>query len=98
VRFVGVDAGVLPSSSSARQVDDVLRAQFAPGLDAPLHLAVRSPAVVRKIERLPHVLGVTRPERVGAQLWSVDVIPDAPAMSNQTKALVRVLRVFLGVS
>jgi uncharacterized membrane protein YdfJ with MMPL/SSD domain len=97
VRFVGVDAGVLPSSSSARQVDDVLRTQFAPGLDAPLHLAVRSLSVVPAIRRLPHVVAVARPERLGAQLWSVDVIPDAPAMSNQTKALVREARRLPGV-
>jgi uncharacterized membrane protein YdfJ with MMPL/SSD domain len=98
VRFVGVDAGVLPSSSSARQVDDVLRTQFAPGLDAPLHLAVRSPAVVSEIQRLPDVVRVTRPERLGPQLWSVDVIPDAPAMSDQTKALVREVRRVPGVA
>jgi uncharacterized membrane protein YdfJ with MMPL/SSD domain len=98
VRFVGVDAGVLPSSSSARQVDDVLRTQFAPGLDAPLHLAVRSPAVVSEIQRLPHVVRVTRPERLAPQLWSVDVIPDAPAMSDQTKALVRKVRRLPGVA
>jgi RND superfamily putative drug exporter len=98
VRFIGVNAGVLPSSSSARQVDDVLRTQFAPGLDAPLHLAVRSPGVVTKLQRLPHVLGVTRPERLGPQLWAIDVIPDAPAMSNQTKALVREVRRLPGVA
>jgi uncharacterized membrane protein YdfJ with MMPL/SSD domain len=97
VRFIGVDASVLPSSSSARQVDDVLRTQFAPGLDAPLHLAVRSPAVVSMLQRLPHVLTVTRPQRLSPQLWSVDVIPDAPAMSDQTKALVRAVRQLPGV-
>jgi RND superfamily putative drug exporter len=98
VRFIGVNAGVLPSSSSARQVDDVLRTQFAPGLDAPLHLAVRSPDVVTKLQQLPHVLGVTRPERLGPELWAIDVIPDAPAMSNQTKALVREVRRLPGVA
>ena len=97
VRFIGVDAGVLPSSSSARQVDDVLHAQFAPGLDAPLHLAVRSLKVLPTIERLPHVLAVAKPERLGPHLWSVDVIPDAPAMSAQTKALVREVRRLPGV-
>jgi uncharacterized membrane protein YdfJ with MMPL/SSD domain len=97
VRFVGVDASVLPSSSSARQVDDVLRAQFAPGLDAPLHLAVRSPAVVPRLRRLPQVVAVLPPERLGPRLWSVDVIPDAPAMSDQTKALVRAVRRLPGV-
>ena len=98
VRFIGVDATVLPSSSSARQVDDVLRTQFAPGLDAPLHLAVRSLSVVPVIRHLPHVLAVARPERLGPQLWSVDVIPDAPAMSNETKALVREVRRLPGVT
>ena len=97
VRFIGIDAGVLPSSSSARQVDDVLHAQFAPGLDAPLHLAVHSLQVVPTIRRLRHVLAVAPPERLGPQLWSVDVIPDAPAMSAQTKALVREVRRLPGV-
>jgi uncharacterized membrane protein YdfJ with MMPL/SSD domain len=97
VRFIGVDAGVLPSSSSARQVDDVLHAQFAAGLDAPLHLAVRSLNVVPTIQHLPHVLAVAKPQRLGAHLWSVDVIPDAPAMSNQTKELVREVRRLPGV-
>ena len=31
IKFLPVDAGVLPTSASARQVDDVLRTQFAPG-------------------------------------------------------------------
>jgi uncharacterized membrane protein YdfJ with MMPL/SSD domain len=97
VRFVGVDATVLPSSSSARQVEDVLRSRFAPGLDSPLHLAVRSLDVVPRIRRLPGVLTVAPPERVGPRLWSVDVIPRAPAMNTQTKELVRKVRALPGV-
>jgi uncharacterized membrane protein YdfJ with MMPL/SSD domain len=95
VRFIGVDATVLPSSSSARRADDALRTQFAPGLDAPFHLAVRSasPAsTVAAVRRLPGVAAVAPPERLGARLWSVDVIPQAPAMTAQTKALVREVR------
>jgi uncharacterized membrane protein YdfJ with MMPL/SSD domain len=97
VRFIGVDATVLPPSSSARQAEDVLRARFPPGLDSPLHLAVRSPDVVRQIRRLPDVLAVATPQRVGPRLWSVDVIPRAPAMSEQTKELVREVRRLPGV-
>jgi RND superfamily putative drug exporter len=96
-RFVGVDATVLPPSSSARQVEDVLRTKFAPGLDSPLHLAVRSLDVVPRIRRLPGVQAVATPERVGAHLWSVDVIPRAPAMSDRTKQLVRAVRRLPGV-
>jgi RND superfamily putative drug exporter len=98
VRFVGVDATVLPTSSSARQVDDLLRTRFAGGLDAPLHLALRSPAVVASIRRLPSVARVTRPERVAPRLWSVDVAPRGDAMSSGTKALVRSLRRLPGVA
>jgi RND superfamily putative drug exporter len=97
VRFVGVDATVLPSSSSARQVEDVLRAKFAPGLDSPLHLAVRSLAVVPRIRSLSGVLAVAQPQRIGPQLWAVDVIPRRPAMSPQTKQLVRDVRRVPGV-
>jgi RND superfamily putative drug exporter len=95
VRFIGVDATVLPSSSSARRADDALRTQFAPGIDAPLHLAVRAASptpVVAAIRRLPGVLAVAAPERLGVRLWSVDVIPRAPAMTGQTKRLVREVR------
>ena len=97
VRFIGVDATVLPPSSSARQVEDVLRARFAPGLDSPLHLAVRAPGVTAAIRRLPGVLAVERPVRIAPQLWSVDVIPRGRAMSAETKELVREARRLPGV-
>lgn len=101
VRFIGVDASVLPTSSSARQAEDALRTQFARGLDAPLHLAVRATSaarVVTAIRSLPGVLAVAPPERLGASLWAVDVIPHGPAMSSQTKDLVRAVRRLPGVT
>ena len=98
VRFVGVDATVLPPGSSARQVDDLLRTRFAAGLDAPLHLAVQSPAVVASIRRLPAAAHVTSPQRLAPRLWSVDVVPRDDAMSARTKELVRSLRRLPGVA
>ena len=98
VRFIGVDATVLPSSSSARKADDALRKHFAPGLDAPLHIAVRSPSVVPQLRRLPDVLGVSSPQHLGADLWSVEVIPRTGAMDAQTKDLVRAARALPGVA
>jgi RND superfamily putative drug exporter len=98
VRFVGVDATVLPASSSSRQVDDLLRTRFGPGLDSPVHLAVRSPAVVTSIRRLQSVARVTTPERLGPRLWSVDVVPSGDAMSSSAKELVRRLRRLPGVA
>ena len=40
VRFIGVDATVLPTSTSARRTTDTLTTSFAPGLDSPLHVAI----------------------------------------------------------
>ncbi|MFL5926362.1 MAG: MMPL family transporter [Gaiellaceae bacterium] len=98
VRFVGVDATVLPASSSARRVDDLLRTRFASGLDSPLHLAVRKPAVVASIRRLPAVARVAPPTRLAPRLWAVDVVPRDGAMSTATKELVRSLRRLPGVA
>ncbi|MFL5952949.1 MAG: MMPL family transporter [Gaiellaceae bacterium] len=98
VRFVAVDATVLPSSSSARKADDALHRFFAPGLDAPLHLAMRSPRVLPRIRRLPDVLAVSTPRRLGEHLWSVEVIPRTGAMESPTKDLVRAVRALPGVS
>ena len=44
VRFTGVDASVLPTSHSARVVDDALRAEFPVNRSAPVLVAVRAPA------------------------------------------------------
>jgi RND superfamily putative drug exporter len=96
VRFVGVDASVLPASSSARQVDDVLRARFAPGLDAQVHVVVSGASP--RLPRLPGIAAVAKPERIGPRLWSVDVVPRSGAMSEQTKRLVRSLRELPGVA
>jgi uncharacterized membrane protein YdfJ with MMPL/SSD domain len=98
VRFVGVDATVLPTSSSARRVDDTLRARFAPGLDAPLHLAVRDRRIVPSIREFPAVASVAAVQHVGPQLWAVDVVPRGGAMSASTKELVRALRRLPGVT
>jgi RND superfamily putative drug exporter len=98
VRFVGVDATVLPTSSSARQADDALHRWFAPGLDAPLHVAVTSPALARRFAALPDALAVSVPKRLAPHLWSVDVIPRTGATAAQTKDLVRTVRAIPGTS
>jgi putative drug exporter of the RND superfamily len=98
VRFVGVDATVLPASSSARQADDALRRLFAPGLNAPLHVAVTSPGLARRFSALPGALAVSTPTRLTARLWSVDVIPRGGATATQTKELVRSVRAIPGAS
>ncbi|HEY7266279.1 MAG TPA: MMPL family transporter [Solirubrobacterales bacterium] len=53
LKFTSVDAQVLPESASARQVDDVMRAEFPPFRDTPNLLLVEgaSPTSLRAIER-----------------------------------------------
>ena len=44
IKFTSVDASVLPTSASARQVNDALNAQFPPNRGAPLDVVVGAPA------------------------------------------------------
>jgi uncharacterized membrane protein YdfJ with MMPL/SSD domain len=53
LKFTSVDAQVLPDSASARQVDDVMRAEFPPFRDTPNLLLVEhaTPSALTAIER-----------------------------------------------
>jgi uncharacterized membrane protein YdfJ with MMPL/SSD domain len=53
IKFTSVDAQVLPESASARQVDDVMRAQFPPFHDTPNLVVVENatPSALETIER-----------------------------------------------
>ena len=44
VKFTSVDASALPTSASARQVNDALNTQFPPNRGAPLDVVVGAPA------------------------------------------------------
>ena len=76
VRFTGVDATVLPTSHSARVVDDALRAEFPVNRSAPVLVAVRAPAsagpeLAAYAERLRGVEGVAAvgaPARAGVDV------------------------------
>jgi uncharacterized membrane protein YdfJ with MMPL/SSD domain len=61
LKFTSVDAQVLPESASARQVDNVMRAQFPPFHDTPNLLLVENatPAALAAIDReVSHVNGI----------------------------------------
>jgi uncharacterized membrane protein YdfJ with MMPL/SSD domain len=101
IRFVGIDATVLPASASARQAEAALRAHFPAGADSPVHVAVRraSPApTLAALRRLPDVAAVAPPRRLAARLYEVEVVPRADAMSGSSKTLVRAIRRLPGVS
>ena len=91
VRFTGVDAKVLPKSASARQVEERLGVTQAEHVVGP-----RAAAAV--VAHMPGVARVTAPRKLGEALWTFDVTPAAPSMSDGAKDVVRRIRAMPGVS
>jgi uncharacterized membrane protein YdfJ with MMPL/SSD domain len=97
VKFTSVDAQVLPSSASARQVDDALRADFAPYRDTPITLAVngsreKAGRIASLAARTPGVAAVAQPRRLGDRNYAINVISKAEPLSGHSQQLVRDLR------
>src|SRR5919201_1435521 len=86
VKFTSLEAQVLPPSASARQVDDVLRAHFAPYRDTPITLAVKGgPQTAARIahtaSRMPGVAAVRQPRRLEDHNYVINVISTAAPLS-----------------
>jgi RND superfamily putative drug exporter len=99
IRFLPVNAGVLPATASARQVDDALRTEFPPGRTAPLEVVTGAPAgsaqlsaLGARIRTLPDVSAVAPAQPAGPDLSLLDVAPSAPTYSAATKRLVQAVR------
>ena len=110
VRFISVDARVLPSSTSARQVNDIVNRDFPPNRTNPLDLVVGLPAgsnAIQQLEatisRLPDVSAISPPQPAGPSMSQIAVAPVQGPLTDATKQLVhdvRALRVpyYLGVA
>ncbi len=101
ISFTSVDAQVLPESASARQVDDVLRAQFPPYRDTPVTLAVEGgPGEARRVARaaaaLPGAATATSPRELRGGAHVIHVISRAPPLDDRSQELVRDLRAVAG--
>jgi uncharacterized membrane protein YdfJ with MMPL/SSD domain len=98
IKFTSVDAQVLPTSASARQVDDAMRSDFPPFRDTPIRLAIEgggpkaTAAVVSEVGRQPGIAGVERPQRLTGGVTTVDAIARAPFNSGAAKSTVRRIR------
>jgi uncharacterized membrane protein YdfJ with MMPL/SSD domain len=97
INFTSVDAQVLPTSASARQVDDALRAEFPPFRDTPSTLAVSGGAtdaerVAEEAAELPGAADVAPPVGLEGDLYAVQVYSAAPPLDERSKDLVRDLR------
>jgi uncharacterized membrane protein YdfJ with MMPL/SSD domain len=97
INFTSVDAQVLPDSTSARQVDDTLRADFPPYRDSPVTLAVSGGAreaagVAEAAARVPGAAAVTPPRELDGEVYAVDVISSAAPLAERSQELGRDLR------
>jgi RND superfamily putative drug exporter len=101
IRFTSVDAQVLPESASARQVDDVLRADFPPYRDSPVTLAVRggrdaAEQVAIDAAHVPGAAAVSRPRPLRDGVFAIEAISQAPPLDDRSQDLVRELRALPG--
>jgi uncharacterized membrane protein YdfJ with MMPL/SSD domain len=97
VRYTAADARILPTSASARQVDDTLRTQFPPYRDTPVTLAVAGDApdaarVARRVAGEPDTAAARPPLRVASRLYTVQVISTAAPYAGRSQQLVHQLR------
>jgi RND superfamily putative drug exporter len=99
VRFISVDATVLPASASARQVNDALLTQFPPNRTSPLEVVLGAPAgsaqvraFAARVERLPDVSAVAPAQPAGPSLSLLQVAPQDKPFSQANRRLVADVR------
>ena len=110
IRFISVDARVLPTSTSARQVYDIVNSRFPPNRTTPLDVVVGVPAssqtvksLTAQIGRLPDVSAVAPPQPAGRSVSLIAVAPVQGPLTSETQHLVHEVRAlhvpyYLGVA
>jgi uncharacterized membrane protein YdfJ with MMPL/SSD domain len=102
IKFTSVDAGVLPTSASARQVSDALASNFSSDLSTQTYIAVTAPdspqakaAVAEyagRVARVANVNLVTPPQYVGEDTWRIDAYSSVESFSSEGQQVVRDIR------
>jgi uncharacterized membrane protein YdfJ with MMPL/SSD domain len=98
LKFTSVDAQVLPDSASARQVDDVMRAEFPPFRDSPIRVLVEdgSPAAVSKVQQqlsgLDGIVAINPPRRLTNGDTVIEAVNDSPYIESSSRNLVKEIR------
>jgi uncharacterized membrane protein YdfJ with MMPL/SSD domain len=98
LKFTSVDAQVLPESASARQVDDVMRAEFPPFHDTPVLALVENatPASLNAVERqLAAVKGIAEvqpPVRLKSGDAVIQAFQKESYISDQSRNAVKDIR------
>lgn len=98
IKWTSVDAQILPASASARQVDDVLRADFPPYRDTPIKIVVEGggPTAAAKFAQeargVAGVAAVQPPQRIDSGTTLVYAISDTPFISEPSRNVITNLR------
>src|SRR5581483_11956269 len=97
--FIQADAGVLPASASAHQVDDVLKREFPPNRTSPLEVVAGAPAgspqvraLAGRIRALPGVSAVAPAQPAGPDASLLPVAPAQGPLTGATQHLVEEVR------
>ncbi len=84
IEFTSVDAQVLPESTSARQVDDRLRAEFPPFRDQPITLELSgadqrdAERTATAVGRVPGVAAVNAPAALRNDTYAIEAASSSP--------------------
>ena len=98
IEFTSVDAQVLPKSTSARQVDDTLRADFPPFRDQPITLELSdadgatAERAAAEVERIPGVAEVRPPVALDGGTYAIEAISSQAPLSGESQDLVERIR------
>ncbi len=99
IKFITVSAGVLPTSASARQVNDALARDFPPNRTAPLEVVVGhsagSPQVEALRARITHLEGVSAvapAQPAGPDNAMIAVAPTGAPLSDSAQRLLHDVR------
>jgi uncharacterized membrane protein YdfJ with MMPL/SSD domain len=98
IEFTSVDAQILPQDRSARQVDDVLRADYPPFRDAPINVVVTNAsegeqaAIGKKVAALDGVERLQAPLAFENGTTLIQAIGATPFISEASRDTVRQIR------
>ncbi|CAN5442479.1 MMPL family transporter [soil metagenome] len=98
IKFTSPDAQILPEDRSARQVDDVLRADFPPNRDTPIRVVLSgaqpgdAKAVSKQIAGTAGVVAVNPPRRVDGETTVIEGISGSPYIDDASRDAVRAVR------
>nr|MBA2546346.1 MMPL family transporter [Solirubrobacterales bacterium] len=98
IKFTSPDAQILPEDRSARQVDNVLRADFPPNRDTPIRVVLASTeqgdvaAVQQRLGDTAGVVAVNPPQRIGKDTTVLEGVSANPYIDEASRDAVRQVR------